>query len=135
MDRVPDIRSKPQRIVLPAVGPGLEADEALTEQAFAQVEPDGWPDSVDRSGLALDILRLLANEAAHPSCVVRNVITQATTAFDKVKRGKLIEDCGDLAAIKEIFDRLEGKASQRIVGPDDGPVKVEPPSSSPQYRL
>jgi PD-(D/E)XK nuclease superfamily len=43
----------------------LPKDAPLTtierwEQAFAKVEPDGWPDSVDRSSLVLDILRLLA---------------------------------------------------------------------------
>ena len=28
-------------------------------------------------------------------------------------------------AIKEIFDRLEGRPKQRIVGPADGPVQTE----------
>jgi hypothetical protein len=57
--------------------------------------------------------------------VVRNLIRQATTAHDKVVDGKTIEGSGDLAAIKEIFDRLEGKPAQKIVGPDNGPLQVE----------
>jgi hypothetical protein len=42
------------------------------------------------------------------------------------KDGNIIkEGTGDLAAIQEIINRLEGRPSQRIVGPDNGPVKVE----------
>lgn len=32
---------------------------------------------------------------------------------------------GDLAAFKELGDRLEGKAAQAITGPDGGPVQLE----------
>jgi hypothetical protein len=41
--------------------------------------------------------------------------------------GALIKNAigGDNVAIKEIFDRLQGRVAQRIVGPDDGPVKIE----------
>ena len=39
--------------------------------------------------------------------------------------GTITEGTGDLTAIKEIFDRLEGRPRQQIVGPNDGPVQVE----------
>jgi hypothetical protein len=32
---------------------------------------------------------------------------------------------GDMTAIKEIFDRLEGKPAQRITGPNDSAMQVE----------
>jgi hypothetical protein len=32
---------------------------------------------------------------------------------------------GDLEAIKEVWNRLEGRPAQRIVGADDGPVRIE----------
>lgn len=32
---------------------------------------------------------------------------------------------GDLEAIKEVWNRLEGKPQQKIVGADDGPLQVE----------
>ena len=32
---------------------------------------------------------------------------------------------GDNAAILAIYDRLEGKPAQKIVGPDNGPVKIQ----------
>lgn len=32
---------------------------------------------------------------------------------------------GDVPAIKEIADRLDGKPAQAIVGDEDGPVKLE----------
>jgi uncharacterized protein (UPF0262 family) len=32
---------------------------------------------------------------------------------------------GDNAAIFAIFDRIDGKVAQQIVGPDNGPVKVQ----------
>jgi hypothetical protein len=37
----------------------------------------------------------------------------------------VIRDRGDLRAIQEIFDRLEGRVRQKIVGPGDGPVQLE----------
>jgi hypothetical protein len=59
--------------------------------------------------------------------LIKNLITKATTADDVLdKDGNIIkEGTGDLAAIQEIINRLEGRPSQRIVGPDNGPVKVE----------
>jgi hypothetical protein len=59
--------------------------------------------------------------------VIKNLITQATTAADEYDEdGNLVkEGAGDLAAIREIFDRLEGKPRQQITGPDNGPVEVE----------
>ena len=40
---------------------------------------------------------------------------------------KLIDKCleADLAALKEIGDRLEGKPVQSIAGPDGGPIPVK----------
>jgi hypothetical protein len=35
------------------------------------------------------------------------------------------EGTGDLQAIQEIINRLEGRPSQKIVGPDNGPLQVE----------
>jgi hypothetical protein len=77
--------------------------------------------------------------------VCENLIAQATTALDKYKTktvlrrgkgGKVIEveiktneieekGIGDLMAIKEIFDRIDGKPKQVIVGPNDGPIQIE----------
>jgi hypothetical protein len=59
--------------------------------------------------------------------LVSNLITKATTAFDVLDtNGDIIkEGTGDLQAITEIMNRLDGKPSQKLVGPDDGPVQVE----------
>jgi len=58
--------------------------------------------------------------------IIKNLIEQATGRDEYDESGKLIRrDLGDLAAIKEIFDRLEGRPRQQIVGPNDGPVQVE----------
>jgi hypothetical protein len=35
---------------------------------------------------------------------------------------------GDVPAIKEIFDRVDGKAIQQISGPEGGPIEIERPS-------
>lgn len=56
--------------------------------------------------------------------LVKNLIAQATYAFDIRVKGKVVEGHGDLSAIKEIIDRIEGKPAQRIMGPDDGPAVV-----------
>src|SRR3984893_9663216 len=57
--------------------------------------------------------------------LVKNLITQATTGADVVdEHGKVIhEGAGDLTAILAIYDRLEGRPSQKIVGPDNGPLQ------------
>lgn len=34
-------------------------------------------------------------------------------------------ETGDVPAIKEIFDRVEGKAPQPLIGDDDKPLKME----------
>ena len=58
--------------------------------------------------------------------IIKNLIEQATGMDEYDESGKLVRrDLGDLAAIKEIFDRLEGRPRQQIVGPNDGPVQVE----------
>jgi hypothetical protein len=59
--------------------------------------------------------------------VVRNLIEQACHAGDEYDAdGKLkTPGTGDMAAILAIFDRLEGRPAQRVMGPDNGPVKVE----------
>lgn len=35
---------------------------------------------------------------------------------------------GDMTAIKELGDRIDGKAVQSIVGPDNGPIQVVDPT-------
>jgi hypothetical protein len=59
--------------------------------------------------------------------LVKNLITKATTGDDLFdEHGELIkEGTGDLQAITEIINRVEGKPAQRITGADDGPVQVE----------
>jgi hypothetical protein len=59
--------------------------------------------------------------------LIKNLIAKATTADDVLdKDGNIIkEGTGDLSAIQEIINRLEGKPSQKLVGPDNGPVRVE----------
>ena len=57
--------------------------------------------------------------------VVKNLIAQAIGTDMVNSDGTITESTGDLMAIKEIFDRLEGRPKQRIVGPADGPVQTE----------
>jgi hypothetical protein len=59
--------------------------------------------------------------------LIKNLITKATTVDDVLDTtGNIIkEGTGDLSAIQEIINRLEGRPSQKIVGPDNGPVRVE----------
>jgi hypothetical protein len=58
--------------------------------------------------------------------LVHNLITKATIGDDRIgPDGKIIEGTGDTTAILAIIDRIEGRPSQKIVGHDDGPVKVE----------
>jgi hypothetical protein len=54
--------------------------------------------------------------------MIANLIAKATDAFDVFDaNGKLIkEGTGDLAAITEIMNRIDGKPSQKLVGTDDG---------------
>ena len=51
--------------------------------------------------------------------------TDALEALDELAE-KLLEKVaeGDLPALKEFGDRLDGKPSQAITGPDDGPVDI-----------
>lgn len=63
----------------------------------------------------------------------RNTLMRAVTQADPEKlrkiADKLIEKAaeGDMAAIKELGDRLDGKASQQVqvTGGDDGPLQVQ----------
>jgi hypothetical protein len=57
--------------------------------------------------------------------LVRNLLTKATIGDDKIVGGKIVEGTGDTTAILALIDRVEGRPSQKIVGHDDGPVKVE----------
>ena len=59
--------------------------------------------------------------------MIENLVTKATTGDDVVdKDGKLVKKgTGDLAAMREIMDRIEGRAAQKIVAVDDGPALKE----------
>jgi hypothetical protein len=59
--------------------------------------------------------------------LIKNLITKATTEGDVLDaNGKIVkEGTGDLQAIQEIINRLEGRPSQKIVGPNNGPLQVE----------
>jgi hypothetical protein len=59
--------------------------------------------------------------------LIRNLITKATTEDDVLdEHGNILkEGTGDLQAITEIMNRLDGKPAQKIVGPDNGPLQVE----------
>jgi hypothetical protein len=47
-------------------------------------------------------------------------------ALDKLAEKLLVEcDCGDMQALKELGDRLDGKPAQAITGADGGPLTVE----------
>jgi hypothetical protein len=47
-------------------------------------------------------------------------------ALRKVARALLTKaESGDVQAIREIGDRLDGKPAQAIEGPDGGPLKIE----------
>jgi hypothetical protein len=55
--------------------------------------------------------------------VVSNLVAQAAGVDEYDKKGKLVKrDTGNLAAIKEIFDRVEGRAPQKppVCSSDDG---------------
>jgi hypothetical protein len=59
--------------------------------------------------------------------MISNLIAKATDAFDVLgAEGNIVkEGTGDLQAITEIMNRIDGKPSQKIVGPDNGPLQVE----------
>jgi hypothetical protein len=58
--------------------------------------------------------------------LVRNLITKATIGDDRIgPKGEIIEGTGDTTAILALIDRIEGRPSQKVVGADNGPVKVE----------
>ena len=73
--------------------------------------------------------RLEAHQAASPD---QEPDQKATTENDVVDAdGNIVEEgTGDLQAITEIINRLEGKPSQKITGPDNGPVRRAARSSS-----
>lgn len=63
----------------------------------------------------------------------RNTIMRAIAQGDAERLRKIAETLldkaaeGDMAAIKELGDRLDGKASQQlqVTGADDGPLQVQ----------
>jgi hypothetical protein len=57
--------------------------------------------------------------------IVENLVLHAAGQDHIDEQGKRHRDLGDLAAIKELFDRLEGRPAQKIVGPNNGPVKIQ----------
>ena len=58
-------------------------------------------------------------------CIVENLVLHAAGQDHIDEAGKRHRDTGELAAIKEIMDRLEGRPSQKIVGPNNEPVKIQ----------
>lgn len=58
---------------------------------------------------------------------IRRAVTQADP--DRLRRiaERLLDAAeeGNLGAIKELGDRIDGKAAQAIVGPDGGPVQFQ----------
>ena len=57
--------------------------------------------------------------------IVENLVLHAAWRDYVDKEGNKRRDIGDLAAILAIIDRLEGKPAQKIVGPNNGPVKIQ----------
>ena len=61
--------------------------------------------------------------------IVRDALTKYVSKYNRLQ--KLIEvlyskaSDGDMAAIKEIHDRLEGKAIQSVAGADGGDITVQ----------
>lgn len=57
---------------------------------------------------------------------IRRAVTQANGKKLRKIADMLIEKAteGDIQAIKELGDRLDGKSAQPIVGPNNGPVQV-----------
>jgi hypothetical protein len=60
---------------------------------------------------------------AYLNRIVENLVLQAA-GQDYVDEKGYHRDTGDLMAIKEIWDRLEGKAATKIVGPNNEPVDI-----------
>ena len=87
-----------------------------------------------RRDLTIELITQLNEVLEHPvgsqriklHKIVGNLILHAMGRNEYDAEGRLVkEDIGDLAAIREIFDRLEGRPRQKIVGHDDGPVQTE----------
>jgi hypothetical protein len=57
--------------------------------------------------------------------IVENLVLRAAGQDYIDEAGKRHRDLGDIAAIKEITDRLEGRPAQKLVGPNNGPVKIQ----------
>ena len=57
--------------------------------------------------------------------IIENLMLHAAGQDYTDEAGKKHRDIGSLAAILAIIDRLEGKPAQKIVGPDNGPVKIQ----------
>ena len=73
--------------------------------------------------------------------LVRDAIRVCLLRDDRVKLRNIVEklvamaENGDLGAIKEVIDRIDGKAIQGVAGPDnEGPVELvirwRPPDES-----
>ncbi len=74
------------------------------------------------------------NQYAAKAKVWSMAISRALEARSRVKQREALDDLaekllakceeGDMAALKELGDRLDGKPAQAITGADDGPVSL-----------
>jgi hypothetical protein len=83
--------------------------------ARANPSKGGKPDKLMRDALILALHRTAKDGKTKRLHRVANALV-----------GKAAD--GDVAAIKEIFDRVDGKAIQQISGPEGGPIEIEAPS-------
>lgn len=74
------------------------------------------PDKILRDALILELNRMTDDDDGKKVKKVSRIVH------------KLVESgiAGKVDAIKEIFDRVEGKPAQAITGPDGGPVQIQP---------
>lgn len=74
------------------------------------------------------------NQNAAKAKVWSAAIERALAEKSRIKGKIMLDECaralvdkaaeGDVAALKELGDRMEGKPVQGIVGPDGGPIQV-----------
>jgi len=80
----------------------------------------------------------LGNRNATNGRMWNNAIKKALRKRSKSEQMEALEEIaeklivkaldGDIAALREIGDRLDGKPNQSISGPDEGPIQIKDPS-------